>query len=184
MQPVYVVKRLCNNLFLEALDKNAAEFVCMCPRMYQLQTAGLFQFPAADLMMGFKYTVTHSLVAICCVNKSPCVIPVGSQLTLKLIEADNLLFDGYTVTCHDAKGSLAPTAGDNFTYIPQGNAWLDIAHFEIPNLRGALQPVAVNTLFSRLWRNKIGHRDESWGLALVLGLRGRRGPSVKKGFFP
>ena len=63
---VFEVRRLCKNLFVEAIDKNNSEFVCMCPRMYHLLACGLFQFYIPGVfLIGASYRATIPFRAYC-----------------------------------------------------------------------------------------------------------------------
>jgi len=56
---VFEVRRLCKSLFVEAIDKNNTEFVCMCPRVYHLLACGLFQFYIPGVLNDWRIVSCH-----------------------------------------------------------------------------------------------------------------------------
>ena len=166
MADVLQVKRLCEGLFIEALDKNTSEFVCMCPRMYFLQACGLFQHhpPGNLLMIGAAYKVlrpfkTHAG------NNSSSKLGVESDmlLTVRNIDSEAVDFGEFTARKVDLTDCLQPVEGTNFTYLRSDENWLDTKATSIPNLRETLQPASLNKRFKRRWLTALAGRDESWG---------------------
>ncbi|CAE8613486.1 unnamed protein product [Polarella glacialis] len=164
MLTIHAIKNKCGHLFIEALDKNTSEFVSMCPCLYQQLAASIFQFTGGDnKLAGFKYCLTSPVHLVDCSTKELVSLGVGAVLKLQLIENDCVFFEGYSGIKREVLGSLSRLHGDNFSYCPDNNTWIDILGLEVPGLRPEMQPVSINKQFSRLWANSLGSREASWG---------------------
>lgn len=158
------IKKLCHGLFIETLDKNTSEFVCMCPRMYHLMACGLFQYYIPGIfLIGASYRAISPFHIHCRRRGAECVVRSNDVLKLSAIHGDTLCFGSLETTKHVVSDFLVPEPGKNFSYDSEARLWHDGADLHIPHLQHRLQPLVINKQFSRLWKRKLGSRQESWG---------------------
>ena len=161
---VAAIKKLCTGLYIEALDKNTAEFVCMCPRMYFLQASGLFQHHPPDvLMIGASYRVVRAFQTTAENGCVETLLQEGELVKVSDIDSERVRFGKLSASQHDLLDCLQPVLGANFTYQRDESDWLGLDSIVIPRLRDDLQPAALNKRFRHRWLKTLAGREESWG---------------------
>ena len=166
MGPVSIIRKLCKGFFVEALDKNSSEFIVMCPRLYHILAAGIFQFSGGQLLEGVSYKTTAEFSAV--VSGSLQQIPVGTVVHLQLLREECAFFTEFSCTTSAVQGSPARLEGEHFSFNQPNRSWVDIDAVEILNLKQSLQPSVLNKRFAKLWRSMLSKRTPSWGRVRVV----------------
>ena len=166
---VLEIQRICKGLFIEAIDKNTSEFVCMCPRMYHLLACALFQaYPSNTVLVGVSYLVQNPFSGTHTLTSAPKQFEIGEKITVSNILTDRLVFDNSWACSSDVVGKVMAIPGTNFSYDLSSHHWLQLEDLTIPGLEDALQPKQLNKRFSRLWAKMLSSRTESWGMVRAL----------------
>lgn len=113
---VLEIQRICKGLFIEAIDKNTSEFVCMCPRMYHLLACALFHaYPPNTLLVGVSYLVRDPFSRTHASASAPKQFEIAEKITVSNILADRVVFGNSWACSSDVVGKVMAIPGTSIS---------------------------------------------------------------------
>ena len=174
----YIKRRYEDRFYIEALDKDTAQFVLMCPKLMMHLTHQTLQFqPWSQIIEGLSYVTTGPFSATCILTwtKITVEVPSGSTLAIQSIVGDlvEFTFQEYRLCSYLSQidGLLSRKQGEHFAYENEQvtfSNWPDLRNIRIPDLSDSLQPNAINLRYSRTLKRMLEGRKAFFPLLKCL----------------